>query len=132
MNEARGTTLLSHWVSANCDQLPSFIFEAKVCNLTKKKSIGLYCFEDHQLPTLRKAVGRGLWYKHPDLGHRTPGDGMFFKGEAYVALYWYMPRVLKHCHLIRIQDFDKFFEGADKRSIRQEEAEEIATYSFDL
>lgn len=100
--------------------------------MEKKKSIGVYDFEDHQLPNLRKVIGAGLWYKFPDLGYQTPGDAVFIKGDGWVALYWYLPRKIKLCTLISIQDFDKFIEESGKKSIRQQEAQEIASYCFAL
>jgi hypothetical protein len=132
MKEADFNTLLGHWTSAHKEELGASIFEGKLCRLDKKKSIGAYDFEDHQLPLLRAAEGEGFWYKFPDLGMQTPCDGMFFKGDGYVALYWWKPRKVKRCTLIRIGDLDKFFTTVTKKSIRQEEAEKIAFRIIDF
>ncbi len=132
MNEAKLTTKFAHWVSRNHETLPPFVFEAKIVKLDEKKSCGLCDFQPHQLPNLRKATGTGLYWKIPDLGSQNPCDGFYFKGEAFVIIFWYLPRKIKTCTVIRIQDFDKFIEEAGKKSIRMEEAEEIAVYCFDL
>lgn len=132
MNEASLTTQFSHWVAAHKDELPPFIFEAKIVKLDSEKSLGLSKFQDHQLPTLRMATTTGVYWKFPDLGFQTPCDGFFFKGEGWVVIFWYIPRKLKQCTVIRIQDFLAQLEKSGKKSIRMQEAEEIALHIFDL
>ena len=132
MKEANLTTRFGHWVSANNKELPPFIFEAKIVKLDREKSLGLSKFQPHQLPFLREITTKGVYYKHPDLGNRTPGDGFFFKGEAWVVIFWFLPRKVKLCTIIRIQDFDRYFETCSKKSIRMEEAKEISSYRVDL
>lgn len=133
MTEAEMTTRFSHWVKANRKRLPCMSFEAKLCDLTKKKSVGLCDFEPHQLPNLRcVASPEGLYWKMPDLGCMNPFDGFHMKGEGWVVLFWYVPRKLSRCTVIGIREFDAFIAAAGKKSIRHEEAEKIAVHAIDL
>lgn len=132
MNEASLTTQFAHWVSENKERLTPFVFEAKMVRLAKKKSLGLSEFKPHQIPNLLKASDSGLYWKIPDLGSLNPFDGFFFRGNAYVVIFWYEPRKLKLCTVIDVWDFVKHLDETGKKSIRQKEAEKIAEYCFEM
>ena len=124
--EAKLTTRFGHWVAREHKTLPPFVFEAKALDLTKGKSIGLRDFKPHQLPNLRKATDGGVYWKIPDLGSQNPFDGFFFKGVAWVVLFWYLPRKYTRCTIINIEDFDQALERLGKKSLREDEATAVA------
>ncbi len=132
MKEKDLTTQFGHWVSANSKELPPFVFEAKIVHLDREKSLGLGKFQPHQLPFLQQASDFGVYYKHPDLGNSTPGDGFFFRGEAWIVIFWYIPRRKKTCTIIRIHDFLNKLRQTGKKSITEPEAKEIAIRIFEL
>jgi len=130
MNEAKLTTLFSHWVSKNWDG-GTFAYEAKIVK-APKKSLSFGSFQPHQLPNLLKSTESGIYWKIPDLGSQNPFDGFYLQGEGYVVIFWYVPYKYKVCHMIDIHAFLGFMKRCGKKSIRQVEAEEIASYVFEL
>jgi penicillin-binding protein-related factor A (putative recombinase) len=130
MNEAKLTSKFAHWVRGNWKG-GSFAFEAKIVK-APKKSLAFSSFQPHQLPNLLKTTRSGIYHKIPDAGWLNPFDGFYLKGEAYVVIFWYEARKQKVGHMIDIESFIKFQSKTTKKSIRQTESEEIATYVFEL
>lgn len=125
-NEA---TLTSDWARVffrNYVGVP-FGIEFKVVK-APDKSLSFSSFQDHQIPNLAKTANKGIWHKIPDLGVQNPYDGIYIRGEAYVGIFWYVPRKLKICTMIKVQDFTSFMLTCGKKSIKQDEAENISEF----
>ena len=125
MNEAKLTSKFAHWVRDNWKG-GSFAYEAKIVK-APKKSLAFRSFQPHQLPNLLKTTRSGVYHKIPDAGWLNPFDGFYLKGEAYVVIFWYEARKQKVAHMISIEAFMGFMETCGKKSIKQEEAESIAS-----
>ena len=103
----------------------SAVFELKCC---KKPSLGLYDFQEQQLPKLRAATtDKGVYKKLTDLDPGLkPCDAMqVVNSKAYIVIEWYEKHATHEIVMIEIDDWDEWFEDADRKSIPKEEAYNI-------
>lgn len=100
--------------------LSQIVFEAKVVS-SKEKSINNGSFEQHQLPSLRKASSSsGITFKIPDgSGIKTPFDGVHISNaKAFIAIYF----DLRGWCVIDIDTWDR----RDKKNVTWEDCKLMA------
>lgn len=124
------------------------IFELK---LAKGKSIRWDSVRDHQIKALVAAASSGgFYYKISDaksvfrkqdkkdddikpFTSRKPFDCFFFRNtQAYVVICWYVPRQRKTLYFIRIEDYVRNMDRAERKSFRETEAIEMASHVYRL
>ena len=132
MNEASLTTEFSHWMKARWKE-GSTAIEFKIVK-APSKSLSFSSFRPQQIPSLLMAKHSGLWHKLSDASpDQKPFDSFFLSGtSAYVGIFWVIPRKLKRCTLIDVDEFVKFMEECGKKSITLAESEKISTHCIEL
>jgi len=116
------------------------VFEVK---LSKTKSIRYDAVKPHQVKGLLSAKKKGLYHKLSDFpmfaGSKTrfnrekPFDFFYLKDTpAYVVICFYEPRVKKICYYIDIEDWIFASDMSDKKSITEEEVEQICSHILPL
>ena len=120
--------------------LTSAVFELKI---EKTKRFAFNKVKDHQIIGLKQAE-TGLYQKISDSpifsGQKTrftakkPFDCFYLKKVAgYIVIWFYVPRKLKRCWIIEVNDFRIIRENWHKKSITEKEIEEIwADNHFDI
>lgn len=118
------------------------VFELKIVNEARSKSIAFDRVADHQVEALLAvSTGKGLYHKISDtpfikgnpqrFTKPKPFDCFYLKDqEAFVVICWYNPekrRQNKDFHYIKIEDFLKKRDESSKKSMTKQESEEIAS-----
>lgn len=121
--------------------LQSEVYELKI---TSQTSLAFDVVKDHQIENLRNAKnGVGIYHKISDApihrGMRTrftfkkPFDCLYVHAtNAFVVILFYQPRFEKVVYLIDVDDWVKEKESANRKSITEVRAREIATRAVSL
>ena len=107
------------------------VFELK---LVKEKRFNFRRLANHQALSLLGAESEaGEYHKISDMSADIkPWDCQLIANTpAYLVLVWYVPRKNKSAYYIRIRDFE-VYKSTGAKSITEEEAYKISTYSMDL
>lgn len=96
-----------------------------------KKSIPFNCFEEQQIPSLLAAEIDGFRWKWSDADYRLkPFDySSTAPAPGWVVLKFYFPKTV---YVIPVKEFVALEKKSERKSITQEEAEELAEYIIDL
>ncbi len=122
--------------------MKSVVFELK---LEKSKRLSFDRVYDHQVAGLRQAKHKGLYHKISDqpaamingermhFGSKKPFDCLYLKGlEAYVVVMFWEPNKLKIAYLIDIDRWVKEKESSERKSLTEERAQKICSYTITL
>lgn len=132
--------MFNTWVALNPAQC-STAWELKIC---KGPSIAFNHVADHQIKALRQVKGRGVYHKIQDMpfiqsaGSKMrftkpkPFDCFYVKGEAYVVILFYEPRVSKVMCFIDIDVWVKERDASERKSLTLIRAREISTKTIAL
>jgi penicillin-binding protein-related factor A (putative recombinase) len=115
-------------------------FELKLC---KEKSIRFDAVKPHQEEALLKVKHKGLYHKISDFpmfkgsnmrfNHVKPFDFFYLKDvPAYVVICFYVPRKTKTVYYIDIDDWVFAKDMSEKKSITQQEIEQICSHVLEL
>jgi len=109
------------------------VYELKLVNLSKNKSLPFNRIAEHQIDNLLKARKR-LHYKIPDVGvSLKPFDAILLKNcQAYIAVCFYVVRKRKTVYFINILDFVPLRCLSFKKSIREDTCQREAEFIINL
>jgi penicillin-binding protein-related factor A (putative recombinase) len=111
--------------------------------LEKGKSFAFNKVADHQIDGLQAVKHKGIYHKVSDTPVSVAGGGMrftakkpfdcfFLQGEAYVVICFYEPRKPKRTYFIDVDDFVYERDTADRKSLTEKRADEIAVHFYEL
>lgn len=121
MKEKDFQTKFGKWLKANRHE--TSVYELKV---TKTNSLPFSAIADHQVAGLYHAKHRELYMKLPDVGYQMPFDCFHLcKVEAYVVILY----PSKCFYAIDIDDFQWKNQTSGRRSLTEDEARELSTFS---
>lgn len=115
------------------------VFELKLC---KKKSIRWDAVKEHQVKALLRAKHKNLYHKISDqpifkgmktrFNSKKPFDCFNIQSPAFVVVCFYVPRKKKVCYYIDIDDYINAWDKSDKKSYREEDIKDRASYKLNL
>lgn len=122
------------------DNIPdkNIAWELKFIDLSKRKSLPFRRIAEHQKLALLAVETKGLYWKIPDMasigGYASPKpfDCFYMKGYGYIVPCFYVPRKRKTCYLIRITDYLRMEESADRKSFTENMCKEHTEYTIEL
>jgi hypothetical protein len=133
MTEKNMQTFFGKYLQKNLP-VSTEVYELKIC---KGKSLPFNMVKDHQIEGLLKAE-TGLYHKITDFpmfagskirfNRPKPFDCICFnKASSFIIIWFYIPRAKKVFYKIKIKDFLKCKETAERKSITEEMASKIGT-----